>query len=211
MKTIVCFFKLIILMFICSLAYAQEEDSLANSGWYHNFYPSFYIFRDGFFVLPIYQANKDWIHLEARYNYEDMNTFSAWFGYNFTGGKKFEYAITPMAGGIAGNTFGIAPGLKLTFSYFGFELYTESEYLFDLQDKEGNFFYVWTDFTYSPLEWLWFGLSGQRTRLYDTDLEVERGLLLGGGYRWFGLTGYLYNLGFDDPYVIIILSLSFPE
>jgi hypothetical protein len=211
MKTIVCFFTVISLMLSSTFANAQEEDTLSHSGWYHNFDPSFYIFRDDFFILPIYQANKDWLHLEARYNYEDMNTFSAWFGYNFSGGNRFEYTITPMAGGIAGNTYGIAPGLELTFSYFGFELYTESEYLFDLQDREGNFFYVWTDFTYSPLDWLWFGLSGQRTRLYETDLEVERGLLLGGGYRWFGLTGYLYNPGFDDPFVIITISLSFPE
>lgn len=211
MRTIVCNFTVIALLLTCTLANAQEEDSLSYSGWHHNFYPSFYIFRDGFFILPIYKTNKGWLHLEARYNYEDMNTFSAWFGYNFTGGNQFEYTITPMAGGIAGNTYGIAPGLELTFGYFGFELYTESEYLFDLQDREGNFFYVWTDFTYSPLDWLWFGLSGQRTRLYETDLEVERGLLLGGGYRWFGLTGYLYNLGFDDPYFIITISVSFPE
>jgi len=59
-----------------------------------------------------------------------MNTFSAWFGYNFTGGNKFHYTTTPM---------------------------------------------------------------------------------VGEGYRWFGLTGYLYNLGFDDPYAIITLSVSFPE
>lgn len=211
MRTIACCWAMITLLLTCSFTNAQEEDTLSHSGWYHNFDLSFYLFRDDFFILPIYQANKDWLHLEARYNYEDMNTFSAWFGYNFTGGNTFEYTITPMAGGIAGNTFGIAPGLELTFSFFGFELYTESEYLFDLQDSEGNFFYVWTDFTYSPLDWLWFGLSGQRTRIYETDLEVERGLLLGGGYRWFGLTGYFYNPGFDEPFVIITLSLSIPE
>jgi hypothetical protein len=138
---------------------AQEEDTISNTGWNHSVGISFYIFKDDFFVLPVYQVNHDWLHLEARYNYEDRNTFSAWFGYNFTGGNKFEYAITPMIGGVAGQTNGIAPGYEMDFNFFGFELYSESEFVFDLQDKEGNFFYNWTDFSYSPSDWLWFGLS----------------------------------------------------
>jgi hypothetical protein len=63
----------------------------------------------------------------------------------------------------------------------------------------------------SPLDWLWFGLSVQRTKLYQTDLEVQRGILIGGGYRWFTLDGYIYNPGWDDPYFIITLSANLPE
>jgi hypothetical protein len=44
-----------------------------------------------------------------------------------------------------------------------------------------------------------------------TDLEFQRGLMLGGGYRWFGLTAYLYNIGWDDPYIIVTLSANLPE
>jgi hypothetical protein len=195
----------------CSMVKAQDADTISASRWNHYFGASFYIMKDDFFVLPVYQVNKDWLHLEARYNYEDRNTFSAWFGYNFSGGNRFEYNITPMVGGIAGNTNGIAPGLELNFVFYGFEFYSESEYLFDLKNSEGNFYYNWTDFSYSPLDWLWFGISIQRTKLYETDLEVQRGLLLGGGYRWFGLNCYLYNLGWDDPYLIITLSANIPE
>ena len=53
--------------------------------------------------------------------YEDMNTFSAWLGYNFSGGNNFQYTITPMVGGIIGNTNGIAPGLEFDFLFYGFE------------------------------------------------------------------------------------------
>ena len=154
---------------------------------------------------------KTGLHLEARYNYEDMNTFSAWFGYNFTGGNKLEYTLTPMLGGVVGNTSGIAPGLELTFGFHGFELYSEMEYIFDLQSSDGNFFYNWTDFSYSPLDWLWFGVSAQQTKIHKSDLEPEWGFLLGGGYRWFGLTGYMFNLGTDDPYAVITLTVSLPE
>jgi hypothetical protein len=192
-------------------AEAQVEDTIPRAGWNQSFAVSSYIFSDDFFIIPVYQINKGWLHLEARYYYEDENTFSAWFGYNFSGGKNFEYNITPMVGGIVGNTDGIAPGLELDFLFYGFEFYSESEYIFDFDGKEDYFYYNWTDFSYSPLDWLWFGVSIQRTKLYDTDLEIQRGLLLGGGYRWFGLSGYLYNIGWDEPYGIIILTVSIPE
>ena len=189
---------------------AQVEDTLARPGWSHSLEASFYFLKDDFIFLPIYAADKDWLHLEVRYNYEDMNTFSAWFGYNFSGGNKLQYTITPMVGGVAGNTDGIAPGLEFDLLFKGFELYSESEYLFDLQDKQNNFYYNWTDLTYSPADWLWFGISAQRTRLYQTDLEIQRGLMVGGGHKWYGLTGYAYNPGSDDPYFILSLSITLP-
>ena len=211
MKKIVYFWIFLFTMLCSYSSFAQEQDTISKSKWNHNLEALFYILQDEFIFLPIYTVDKDWLHLEARYNYEDMNTFSGWFGYNFSGGNKFQYTITPMVGGIAGNINGIAPGLEFDFEFYGFELYSESEYVFDLQDKENDFYYNWTDFTYSPLDWLWFGLSAQRTRLYQTDLEFQSGLLIGGGYKWFGLSGYLYNPGSDDPYLILSLSITLPE
>jgi hypothetical protein len=211
MKTIFYSCIWICILLSSSSAFATEPDIVSGSRWNHNLQGYFYIMKDDFIFLPIYAVDKDWLHLEARYNYEDMNTFSAWFGYNFSGGNNFQYTITPMLGGIVGNTNGIAPGLEFVFEFYGFELYSESEFVFDFNDHEYDFFYNWMDFTYSPLDWLWFGLSAQRTRLYQTDLEIQRGLIIGGGYKWFGLTGYLYNLGFDDPYLILSLSITVPE
>lgn len=170
---------------------------------------NFYFLPNDFFVLPVLLADKNKLHLEARYNYEDMNTFSGWVGYNFMGGKEFEFVITPMLGGVVGNSNGIAPGLEITLSYKGFELYTESEYLIETESNVNNFYYNWADLTYSPKDWLWFGISGQRTRLYQTDLEIQRGFILGGGYKHWELTGYLYNLGFDEPFGILTLTAHF--
>lgn len=201
---------MILFMVACPLANGQEKDTASYTGWSHMGAANFYIIKDDFFVLPVYRVNKEWLHLEARYNYEDRNTFSAWFGSNFTGGNKFQYAITPMIGGVAGNTYGIAPGLEIDFSFYRFEFYSESEVVFDLQSKE-DFFYNWTEFTFTPMDWLWFGLSFQRTRFYQSDLYFQPGFEIGGGYRWFGLTGYVFNLGLDDPYGIITFSVSIPE
>lgn len=193
-------------------AFAQKSDSTSTGPiWSHNLEASFYIFRDDFIFMPVYTADRDWLHLEARYNWEDRNTISAWAGYNFTGGEKLEYTITPMLGGLIGNINGFAPGLEISLGFHGIEFFFESEYVFDINDGENDFYYNWTDLTYSPREWIWFGLSFQHTRLIQTDLKIQRGLLFGGSYKWIGLSTYLYNLGFDEPYLILSLLIALPQ
>lgn len=199
-------FVLILLVSVCN-AYAQQSPS--EKSWNIGASVNFYFIPDDFFILPVIKADKHALHLEARYNYEDMETFSGWVGYNFTGGNELEYTITPMVGGVVGLTDGIAPGLEFTLSYKGFELYNEAEYLFDAASSENNFYYNWADLTYSPTDWLWLGISGQRTRLYQTDLDIQRGFILGGGSERWDLTGYLYNIFFDDPFVLISISANF--
>lgn len=198
-------------MLFSSATFSQEPDTLELSRWNHNIEGWFYFMQDDFIFSPIYGVDKDWLHLEARYNYEDLNTFSAWFGYNFNGGKKFQYTVTPMAGGLVGNTSGIATGLELDFYFFGFNFNSATEYVFDLQDKENDYFYNWTDFTYTPIDWLWFGVSTQRTRLYQNNREFQYGPMLGGGYSWFGLSAYWYNPFSDDPYFVLYLSITLPS
>ena len=190
-------------------AFAQEESATTDPVWEFNASASFFFIPDDFFVLPIFMADKNKLHLEARYNYEDKETFSAWVGYNFVGVNDFEYEITPMIGGVVGLSNGMAPGLKFTFSFKGFELYSEAEQYFDLETSENHFFYAWSELTYSPNDWLWFGLSGQRTRVYQTDLDIQRGLLIGAEYKNWGLTAYFYNIASDDPFLMISLSKGF--
>ena len=187
--------------------HGQEQDS--TTGWDFNADVNFYLIPDDFFVVPVFRADKNKLHLEARYNYEDRETFSGWIGYNFSGGDdEFSYTFTPMLGGVAGLSNGIAPGLELTVTYKNFELYSEMENLFDLKDSENNFYYNWADLTYSPTDWLWFGISGQRTRLFQTELDIQRGLLVGVRLKNFELNTYVYNIG-DDPFLILTLSASF--
>jgi len=195
-------------MGVCTLTNAQES-STAEKSWTFDPEVNFYFMQDDFFMLPIIKADKNKLHLEARYNYEDRETFSAWAGYNFMGGNKVEYTITPMVGAVMGLSNGIAPGLEFTLTYKNFELYTEAEYLFDTETGDNNFYYQWSEITWSPKDWWWVGITGQRTRLYQTDLAIQRALLIGGGYKNLELTGYVYNLGFDDPFVQISLSASF--
>jgi hypothetical protein len=208
MKKFIFISAFIIYEFFFSFNYAQEKDTLTNSEWNFEVETGLY-FTDPFIFLPIFTANKGKLHLEARYNYEDLKTASAWVGYNIFGGDEFEYFITPMVGGTVGRTNGIAPGLEFTLSIIGFELYSESEYLFDVEANENNYFYSWTDLSYSPLDWLWFGISGQRTRVYQTELEMQRGMLIGAAYKNWQFTGYLYNLFSDDTFLMLSVASDF--
>lgn len=194
---------------VCSaeLLHAQQD---STSGWDVSTDLNFYLIPDDFFALPVFRADKNNWHLEARYNYEDRETFSGWVGYNFSGGDDaFSYTFTPMLGGVVGLSNGIAPGLEFTLTYKKFELYSEMENLFDLQDNENDFYYNWADLTYSPTDWFWFGISGQRTRLYQTALEIQRGLQVGVGLKHVELNTYVYNIGYDDSFVVITLSANF--
>jgi hypothetical protein len=76
------------------------------------------------YVQPSITADRRWLHLEARYNYEDLETGSVWAGYNFSGGEKLAWEFTPMLGAVFGNTTGVAPGYKGSLSWWKLELYS---------------------------------------------------------------------------------------
>lgn len=54
------------------------------------------------YVAPYIRANRKWLHLEARYNYEEQETGSFWIGYNFRTGNNLVFEITPMVGAAPG-------------------------------------------------------------------------------------------------------------
>jgi len=161
------------------------------------------------YVQPTLTADRGWLHLETRYNYENLETGSVWLGYNFGGGEKLEWEITPMLGGVFGNTTGIAPGYKFSLAYWKFELSSEGEFVFDVGTSEGSFFYTWSELSISPLDWFRFGLVGQRTRAYQTDVDIQRGLLVGFSYKKIDFTTYVFNLDRDKPTWVFSVGVSF--
>lgn len=189
-----------------SPASAQRSDS---SHWNFGAEANVYLIQNESFIIPVIRADNNKLHLEARYNYEDFRTVSVWAGYNITGGKKIEYTIIPMIGGVVGLSNGIATGMEFTLTAGRFELYSESEYLFETNHKENSYMYTWTDMTYSLSDHWFAGLSIQRTRLYQTALDLQRGFLLGGSIKNLEVTGYLYNTGFDTAFGILTIGINF--
>jgi hypothetical protein len=161
------------------------------------------------YVQPTITLDRGWLHMEARYNYEDLDTGSAWLGYNFSGEGKVSWEFTPMLGGVFGNTTGIAPGYKGSLGWWKLELYSEGEYVLNTDDIEESFFYNWSELTLSPLEWFRFGLVTQRTRAYATDREVQRGLLAGFTIKQLSLTTYVFNPDDSKPTWVFAAGLTF--
>src|SRR5262245_6257894 len=83
------------------------------------------------YVNPTFTADRERLHLEARYNYEELKTGSFWLGWNFSTGKKLQFELTPMLGGVFGDITGIAPGYTITMRYKPFELSSQGEYFID--------------------------------------------------------------------------------
>ena len=69
------------------------------------------------YVNPTFTADHQWLHLEARYNYEALDTGSLWVGYNLSFGHSLLLDVTPMLGGVFGDLTGVAPGYELSLSW----------------------------------------------------------------------------------------------
>jgi hypothetical protein len=189
------------------IALSKEVDEKA---WSFSASVSTYIVpNDQEYVQPTLTADRGWLHLETRYNYENLETGSAWVGYNFSGGEKLEWEFIPMLGGVFGNTTGIAPGYKFSLAYWKFDLSSEGEFVFDVGTSEGSFFYTWSELSISPVDWFRFGLVGQRTRAYQTDVDIQRGLLVGFSYKKIDFTTYVFNLDRDKPTWVFSVAVSF--
>jgi hypothetical protein len=189
---------------------AQSADTISqDTEWYFSLTNDFYFGPDGGYFDPSFTADHRHLHLEARYNMEDYQTGSLWYGYNFSGGNKLGYYITPMVGIIFGNTDGIAPDVILDIYYGKLDFYSDNEYLIDFSGKENSYFYTWTELTFAPWDWMHFGLALQHTKLHQTAAEIERGVTLGLTYKFISLTGYVFNPGLDGRYGFVSLSVSF--
>ena len=180
-----------------------------DEGWSFGAAAYTYIVPDTNYVQPTVTADRGWLHLEARYNYEDLRTGSVWMGYNFQGGEKVTWELTPMFGGVFGNTSAIAPAYKGAVSWWKLQLASEGEYVFDTEDSSENFFYNWSELTFAPVEWWRVGLVTQRTRVYQTDREIQRGILVGFTYRNLDSAIYLFNPDDGKPFVVGAVTVSF--
>ena len=217
MKTSSLFLGLVITVLAQGWAVAETTNELAHpvekdepQAW--SFSASLYGYvvpesRD--YVNPNLTADHGWLHLEARYNYEALETGSLWVGYNFSIGEKLVLDVAPMLGGVFGNLTGVAPGYNLSLSYKHFSLSSQGEYFCDAGGASANYFYTWSELTYSPWEWLHGGLAVQRTRAYKSDLDIQRGFLVGVSYRKVDVTTYVFNLGWTDPTIVLALGFNF--
>jgi hypothetical protein len=180
----------------------QAWSGSVSAAWYM---PS----EDSDFIQPTLKADRNWLHLETRYAYEDRKSLSFFAGVNVEVGQDVRLAVTPMIGGLVGDVNGIVPAAELDFSVWRFEAYGEAEYVFDLEDSDSKYFYLWSELSVRPLEWLRAGLAAQRTRVYRAERDIQRGPLVGASFSKVDTTFYLFNPGADDRLAVFSIGVSF--
>jgi hypothetical protein len=162
------------------------------------------------YAQPTFAADRDWMHVEARYNYEEQDTGSAWVGYNLDGeAGTLAWALTPMLGGAFGRATGVAPGYSGSLSWWKLDFYSEGEYFSDLSDPADSFFYNWSEISLRPVEGWRFGLVTQRTRARASARDIQRGPLVGVEFRNLELTAYLLDGGDSSPTFVTSIGFTF--
>jgi hypothetical protein len=180
-------------------AQTVAADAPEKPSWSAAVYLDGYYQRDtSAFLVPTLSLDRGPLHLEARYNYEDFDTGSAWAGWGFTFGDEDRYArLVPMLGVVFGNTNGMAPGLEIEAAWGRFSYWLEAEYVFDFQGSAGNFLSTWSEAYVTLVPGLWAGASVQRLKVARAATEVQVGPMVGIGKQdapGWSLSVYAYEL-----------------
>lgn len=185
----------------CAWAQTNDAWSLSISAY------SYLVDNGKDYVSPIVTADHGRLHLEGRYNYEDINTASAFIGYAFDFGDELQLHLIPMVGVVGGDTDGVAPGYRLNLSYKRLELYSEAEYLLDVHDHSDDFFFVWSELSYHVTDAFRVGLAAQRTRVND-DHDLEPGFVVGVSWKSLDFAAYAFNLTEDERTFVFSVGFS---
>jgi len=207
MQKLFSFIALFILFHCCAKA-QEQETSTADSSWAFAASGYYYFIPDDKNTFTfIGTADYKRLHLETRYNYEDQNTGSVFAGWRFKTKGKVQFEAVPMMGIVFGNTNGIAPGIELSLSYYKFDYYSETEYVVDFSSNENNFLYTWGEIAFSPIESIRTGISYQRTRLYQTSFDTQRGIF--AEYSFWKLTAGIFYFNPFSTNELVTATLTF--
>jgi hypothetical protein len=192
------------------LGVSAKSPDISKNPWSYSLTIDGYVVPGGqSFADPIFTADREWLHLEGRYNYENLRTGSIWVGCNFSTGQELVLNVTPMIGGVFGRSTGIAPGVEASLTYRRIQLWISNEYMFDTGDRSANFYYSWPQLTYSPKPWLHVGIVGDHTKTWRSEFDVEPGLFVGFSHKRWEFTAYEFNAGWTDPTAVLEMGISF--
>jgi len=207
------------MLLLGALTCSAQEAGLATSssstadatGWKYDITASYYSFRNqDDFTLAVARADRGALHLEARYNYEAIDSGSLFAGWKFSGGEKLTWELTPILGAVFGQKEGIAPGFEAAVAYGVADFYIETEYVHDLEVREDSFTYAWSELGFTPWEWLRFGLVGQRTMVYQSDRDIQRGGFAQFMYKKVTAGVYVFNPDdSDNRFTVFSLGAKF--
>jgi hypothetical protein len=165
--------------------------------------------NDDQFGILFGRAQKDTLHIGARYNYEAPDSASMWAGRRFAGGEGLAWSVMPMLGVVFGDVRGAAPGVEVSLAWRRLDFYIEAEYVLDASSKYDSYLIAWSELAYSPRDWLRVGVSTQRLRVYRTETDLQRGPFLQLDFGRGAVGAYVFDPGTDSQVAIVSLRLAF--
>lgn len=149
------------------------------------------------------------MYVEARYNYEDFNTFSLYFGRTFSTDNIVTYSVTPIMGAVVGKFKGGSIGFNAMIEYNKIFFSSESQYTVSFRESNSDFVFAWSDLAYQPMKWFYLGLSTQQTLLTQKKtLNGELGIALGFIVGRWSFPLYCFIPGNDRPYLVLGVNLK---
>jgi hypothetical protein len=191
-------------------AAAQSAAPTAEPAWSVRVSANTYLIPDADnYLQPTMTADRGAVHVESRYQYEDRNSTSMFLGWNLSFGDTVKLSLTPMFGGVFGQTAGVVPALEADITWRRLEAYAEGEYVIDAGDRGNSFLYNWSEVSVWATEWLRGGIVTQRTRVLRTPRDIQRGLLIGAAVSKIESAIYLFNPGSSDHFIVVSVGVRF--
>ncbi|MEO8584364.1 MAG: hypothetical protein ABI415_11235 [Flavitalea sp.] len=130
---------------------------------------------------------------EARYNYDELQTFSLYGGRTFAKKGDWSYSATPLIGGLVGKMNGGSFGLNMDLGFENVFFSTVSQYTFSLENRDNQFFYSWSELGYQAVPWLFGGMALQQTNVLRSAGKMEPGCMLGLSIKNWTVPFYVFN------------------
>ena len=196
-----------ILFSVSLMAFSQSADTLKS--WEASASVDNSLVTGVYLVGVSASFDRKWLHSEVGFCEDDVNTFSAKVGYNFSGGGKLKFEITPLAGFMIGKSYGFLPGVSLSLDYGNFAFTGSSSIiLYSSSKRDESYIYGSYELDYNFSDYVYAGISATRTKLYGSKRSLDPGV--GAGLNLFGFTlsAYVYDLFLGAPFYTASLSYS---
>ena len=162
------------------------------------------------FASGVVTADRGPLHLEGRANYEAIHAQSAFVGWTFSwGDEALKLDATPLVGGVTGAARGPIAGLEATITAGKFDFYIEAEHVNERKEGISSYNYAWSELGWRPADAWRIGIVGQRTRVYGTPRETQRGPLVQYSLGKATFSGYWLNPGESTQVVILSAGVEF--
>jgi len=143
---------------------------------------------------------------EARYNFDELNTFSLYGGKRFSGRGNLSWEATPLIGGLIGQMNGGSVGVNFGLDYRKLFFTSQSQYSFSVDNNADRFFYNWLEFGYNATSWMYAGFAMQQTNIYKSLGKLEPGCMVGFSIKKWTIPLYAFNTGEGERYFVLGLN-----